>query len=67
MSHHQPYRGVQRRRYQAVMKSWRRLRHADPAQASRQRIQRRRLLEELRALDLETIDQPTMWRARTGK
>ncbi|SBW24524.1 hypothetical protein FDG2_4194 [Candidatus Protofrankia californiensis] len=56
MSRYQPYRGVQGRRYQAVMKSWRRLRHSEAETAIRQRSRRRRLLEELRALDLETYD-----------
>lgn len=54
MSRHQPYRGPHRRRYQAVMKNWRRLRQADPEQQTRQRRARRRLLEELRVIDLET-------------
>lgn len=56
MSRHQPYRGVQGRRYQTVMKSWRRLRQNDVDGPVRVRFQRRLLLEELRALDLETTD-----------
>jgi hypothetical protein len=58
MSHrYQPYRGPQQRRYQAVMKSWRRLREGGPEQQARQRTRRRRLLEELRALELEAADE----------
>jgi hypothetical protein len=55
MSRHQPHRGVHRRRYQAVMKSWRRLRQLEPEQETRQRRTRKRLLEELRVLELEAV------------
>lgn len=53
---HQPYRGMHGRRYQVVMKSWRRLRQNDVDGPVQVRFQRRHLLEELRALDLETYD-----------
>jgi hypothetical protein len=56
MSRYQPYRGPQRHRYQVVMKKWRRLRESDPDQPIQQRRARRRLLEELRVLELETVD-----------
>lgn len=56
MSRFQPYRGAQRRRYQVVMKSWRRLRRNDIDGPIQIRFQRRHLLEELRVLDLETYD-----------
>jgi len=56
MSRYQPHHGAQRRRYQVVMKSWRRLRENGPEQQGKQRSQRRRLLEELRALELEIYD-----------
>lgn len=56
MSRHQPYRGAQRRRYQVVMKSWRRLRQNDTDGPVRIRFQRRHLLEELRVLDLESAE-----------
>ncbi|MEV7321226.1 hypothetical protein [Streptomyces sp. NPDC093970] len=56
MSRHQPYRGAHGRRYQAVMKSWRRLRLAEPEATVRHRSRRRHLLEELRVLDLETYE-----------
>jgi hypothetical protein len=56
MSRHQPYRGAQRRRYQVVMKSWRRLRRNDADGPIQIRFRRRHLLEELRVLDLETYD-----------
>jgi hypothetical protein len=39
------------------MKNWRRLRQMGTDQQAQQRIQRRRLLEELRALDLEAADE----------
>lgn len=48
--------GVQRRRYQAVMKSWRRLRQNDVDGPVQIRFQRRHLLEELRGLDFEAIE-----------
>lgn len=53
MKRHQPYRGAQGRRYQSVMKGWRRLRQNDVDGPIRIRFQRRHLLEELRVLDLE--------------
>lgn len=56
MSRYRPARASQQRRYQSLMKNWRRLRQADPDQAQKCRRQRRRLLEELRVLDLETYD-----------
>ncbi|QOS58627.1 hypothetical protein [Thermobifida fusca] len=56
MSRYRPARASQRRRYQSLMKNWRRLSQADPDQAQKCRRQRRRLLEELRVLDLETYD-----------
>ncbi|WP_410641216.1 hypothetical protein [Amycolatopsis sp. lyj-346] len=56
MSHYQPYRGVHGRRYQVVMKSWRRLRLSEDGATVRHRSRRRHLLEELRVLDLETYD-----------
>lgn len=56
MSHHYSNPGAQRRRYQAVMKSWRRLRRDETETIIRQRSRRRHLLEELRALDLEQYD-----------
>jgi hypothetical protein len=57
LSRYRPYRGTQARRYQAVMKSWRRLRQADPDQQPKQRITRKRLLEELRALEQEAANE----------
>ncbi|MFB8777144.1 hypothetical protein [Streptomyces broussonetiae] len=39
------------------MKNWRQLRQADPEQPQKCRHQRRRLLEELRALDMEANSQ----------
>lgn len=56
MSRYQLDRGARRRRYQSVMKNWRRLRASDPEQRLNQRARRRRLLEELRVLDLEAHD-----------
>jgi len=56
MSRYRPARASQQRRYQSLMKNWRRLRQADPDQQQKCRRQRRRLLEELRVLDLETYD-----------
>ncbi|WP_165485512.1 hypothetical protein [Protofrankia symbiont of Coriaria ruscifolia] len=57
MSRYQPYRGVHGRRYQVVMKSWRRLRHSEDEAVGHHRSRRRHLLEELRVLDLETADE----------
>lgn len=52
MSRYYPNPGGERRRYQVVMKSWRRLRQNDADNPVQIRFQRRRLLEELRGLDL---------------
>ncbi|MEV5413525.1 hypothetical protein AB0K60_32420 [Thermopolyspora sp. NPDC052614] len=57
MSRYRPARASQRRRYQSLMKNWRRLRQADPEQPQKCRHQRRRLLEELHALDMEANSQ----------
>jgi hypothetical protein len=51
-----PYRGPHWRRYQVVMKSWRRLRQAQQPYPLKFRAARRHLLEELRVLDLEAFD-----------
>lgn len=56
MSRYYPTPGAQRRRYQAVMKSWRRLRKNDIDSPVQIRFQRRHLLEELRGLDFEAIE-----------
>lgn len=45
--------GDRRRRYQSLMKTWRRLRQLEPNQQTQLRRAQRRLLEELRALELE--------------
>ncbi|ARP71748.1 hypothetical protein LK07_20555 [Streptomyces pluripotens] len=55
-------RAEQRRRYLAIMKSWRQLRRSDPEQRAQRRATRRRLLEELRALDRESADESGTWR-----
>lgn len=55
--HQQPYRGAQWRRYQVVMKSWRRLQRAQPPHELKVRAARRHLLEELRVLDLEAAEE----------
>lgn len=62
MSRHQPYRGAQRRRYQTVMKSWRRLRRNDVDGPVQIRFKRRHLLEELHAIELEGSAEDAGWR-----
>lgn len=51
-----------RRRYQVLMKQWRRLRRLSREEQTNTQRQRRRVLEELRALDLE--DPAEEWRGR---
>lgn len=57
MSNHRRARAAQRRRYYSIMKDWRRLSQIDPNQQALQRKRRRQLLEELRALEVESDDQ----------